>query len=99
MGHLIEEHSSECLLCLIEMVQYKECLLNDMKSVQIPNQIQNASHSSFPSTTPMTAIEFQKQETIKQKERHLSLPNESPQQQQQHLPVTKTKFIKQNCTY
>merc|ERR1712087_722333 len=36
MNHLIAEHSSECLLALVEMIQFKDTILNDMKSVQFP---------------------------------------------------------------
>eukprot|EP01084_Bolivina_argentea_P260031 439001_1 len=35
MNHLIEEHSSECLMAFIEMIQYKECVLNDIKTIPV----------------------------------------------------------------
>eukprot|EP00485_Elphidium_margaritaceum_P013158 CAMPEP_0202694726 /NCGR_PEP_ID=MMETSP1385-20130828/8514_1 /ASSEMBLY_ACC=CAM_ASM_000861 /TAXON_ID=933848 /ORGANISM="Elphidium margaritaceum" /LENGTH=702 /DNA_ID=CAMNT_0049350625 /DNA_START=29 /DNA_END=2137 /DNA_ORIENTATION=+ len=48
MNHLIEEHSSELLLSMVEMIQYKEALLNDMQLLEQNAAVNGADLAGSP---------------------------------------------------
>ena len=82
MKHLIEEHSSECLLSFVEMIQYKESILTDMKAIQPPHlaNISNVSgiDMGFPITPTATSTNKAKNTTApfnKKNTSHLSIPS------------------------
>ena len=60
MSHLISEHSSECLLSLVEMMNFKECVLNVIKSLDSQSGAATATPStgnvSVPTPTTTAAL-------------------------------------------
>ena len=77
MNHLIQEHSSECLLSLVEMIQYKESLINDMKSIQPPGI----------NAVPSTPTTNNNNRNNNKDARHLSIPSKDATTKKSHETV------------
>eukprot|EP01083_Nonionella_stella_P164773 546426_1 len=73
MNHLIAEHSSECLLSLVEMVQYKESILDNINLIKPKRDAQEEEEEEEVEMTPMTGGSGKRSSEVERNIKALSL--------------------------